>query len=190
MKTDTTFGQSAPVPLQSQRFKAVSIRRIGAADTERLADFYNSLSAASKRTFRPLNDATDQHECKAIIEDNRPGIDRKLDLVAVCDGKIVGWSFLWNLYEDAATLGLAIADDWQGQRLGTRMLTMLVDKARTHGVRHINLTVVKDNIVAQRLYCKFGFVKTGEFVSEEDGLPYWRMAAEISNTEPETPSNP
>jgi RimJ/RimL family protein N-acetyltransferase len=44
------------------------------------------------------------------------------------------------------------------------------------------LTVVTDNAVAWRLYEKNGFVKYDEFVGE-DGLPYFKMIAELVNQE-------
>jgi len=114
-----------------------------------------------------------------VVEDNRPGIETKLDLVATRGRRIIGWCFLWDLDKTEPTLGLAIADRHQGQHLGTRLMMALMEAARNQGITTIKLIVVQNNHVAQRLYQKFGFERVDEFASTEDGLSYWRMVAHI-----------
>jgi len=75
-------------------------------------------------------------------------------------------------------LGLAVADAFRGQGVGTALITRVLDVARERGLTRVCLTVVTDNEVAKRLYKKHGFVKYGEFVGE-DGLPYFRMRVEF-----------
>jgi RimJ/RimL family protein N-acetyltransferase len=166
------------------RSAAFPIRRLQAGDAEFLAAFYNNLNAASKRTFHPLGEQTTLHECRKIIEDNKPGIARKLDLVATQGPEIIGWCHLRDLDSPEPTLGLAVADEYHGQRLGTKLMAALMDEARIQSVKTVKLIVVQDNKVAQRLYEKFGFEKTGEFESTEDGLPYWRMVAHVNDVGP------
>ena len=149
------------------------IRRLAPGDAPALVAFYNRLSAPSKRTFRPLGPVTVPEKCAAIIRDNSAGT--KFDLVAVDDRAIVGWSFLWNRDTDEPTFGLAVADAFHGQGLGTALITHIMDVARKVGLSTIYLTVVTDNAVAQHIYKKQGFVKYAEFTGD-DGLPYFRMA--------------
>jgi len=155
------------------------IRRITPADAPALVAFYNQLSAASKRTFRPLGPVTVLEKCEEIIRENENGT--KYDLVAVDDDArsagrgIIGWSFLWELDTDKPSFGLAVADAYHGQGLGTGLMTRVLDAAREMNLPAVYLIVVTDNVVAQHVYEKQGFVRYGEGFTGEDGLPYHRM---------------
>jgi putative acetyltransferase len=152
------------------------LRRLGPADAEALCSFYNGLSARSKRLFRPLGVSTTIEQCGQLADANRPGQDTKYDLVAVAGRAVVGWGFLWNGHDraEAATLGLGVADDWQGKGLGRRLMVAVLDAAPGRGLSCVELTVVQDNAVAQRLYESFGFAHVGDLVGI-DGLRYFRM---------------
>lgn len=154
------------------------IRRLAPGDTNALLAFYNQLSAAAKRTFRPIGPVALPEVCAGIVADNINGAGTKYDLVAVADGRIIGWSFLWKLDTDEPVFGLAVADAYHGQGLGTALMTRVMQAARELRLPTVYLTVVTDNTVAWRLYEKQGFVKYGEFVGE-DGLPYFKMKAAV-----------
>ena len=92
----------------------------------------------------------------------------------------MGWSFIWDLAsEEGATLGLGIADAYQGRGLGTLLLEAVLQRTRDLGLARVRLTVVQDNWIAWRLYEKHGFERRGEYIGQ-DGLPYYRMVAEMS----------
>jgi len=155
-----------------------TIRRITPDDAPALVAFYNQLSAPSKRTFRPLGPVTVLEKCEEIIQDNENGT--KYDLVAVNGGRIIGWSFLWNLNTDKPDFGLAVADAYHGQGLGTALITRVVDAAREMTLPNVYLIVVTDNAVAQHVYAKQGFVRYDDAFTGEDGLPYYRMKLELT----------
>lgn len=157
----------------------IEIRQLRPGDTGALASFYNGLSAASKRTFRPLGEQTTVDACSAIVADNRPGVDTKFDLVALDGGPIVGWSFVWGLDSGEPTFGLAVADACHGRGLGAALMDRVLQAVCGRGLPKVFLTVVQDNEIAWKMYQKRGFVRYGEFVGQ-DGLPYFRMAAELS----------
>lgn len=157
----------------------VILRRIQPGDGSALVEFYNGLSARSKRTFRPLGSTTNLEACEAIVQENRPEIDRKFDLVAVRGTQIVGWGFLWNLESEKPSFGLGIADEVQGKGLGSTLMDHVMKAARERGLRKVFLTVVKDNEVAWKMYEKRGFVRYGEYYDAKDELTYFRMAAEL-----------
>ena len=163
---------------QIQGIGSVTIQRIGPGDENPLVEFYNGLSESSKRTFRPLGITTTLSVCRDIIKDNNPEIDKKFDLVALHEKRIIGWGFLWNIESGEATFGLGIADDFQGEGLGSKLMDRVIEVVHQRGLRKVFLTVVKDNQMAWKMYEKRGFVKYGDFVGE-DGLDYWRMAAEL-----------
>jgi ribosomal protein S18 acetylase RimI-like enzyme len=180
------------------RLQDVEIDRLNREDAPALANFYNGLSEASKRTFRPLGVVTTVAVCRDIACDNAPNVDKKFDLVVHDVDQIIGWGFLWHLWGDDALaetgdprpmmLGLGITDAYQNHGLGSILMARLMAEARrrarrralqgTSGASRVELTVVQDNGVAWRLYEKHGFVKVGVFVGE-DGLPYFRMVAEF-----------
>ena len=157
----------------------VILRRIQPGEGSALVEFYNGLSAPSRRTFRPLGRTTQLKDCEAIVQENRPEIDQKFDLVAVHGTQIVGWSFLWKLESEKPTFGLGIADTYQGKGLGSALMDGVMKAARERGLRKVFLTVVKDNEVAWKMYEKRGFVRDGEYYDAKDALPYFRMAAEL-----------
>jgi len=117
--------------------------------------------------------------CKDIIRDNSPEEEKKFDLVALHEGGIIGWGFLWNIDSGEPTFGLGVADDSQGKGLGSRLTDSVMEEARERGIKKVLLTVVQDNQVAWKMYEKRGFVKYGEFVGE-DGVDYFQMVVELS----------
>lgn len=65
----------------------------------------------------------------------------------------------------AATLGMAIRDDWQGKGVGTKLVQAAVDLADNWlNISRLELEVYHDNEPAIKLYKKFGFVIEGRFV--------------------------
>lgn len=160
-----------------------TLRRLAPGDEGALMAFYNQLSAASKRTFRPIGPVALPEVCADIVVANADGVGTKYDLVAIDDGarqtgSIIGWSFLWNLDTDEPMFGLAVADAFHRQGLGAMLMARVMQAAREIGLPTVHLTVVTDNNAAQRLYEKQGFVKYDEFIGE-DGLPYFKMKAEV-----------
>ena len=163
---------------QTPEIGAVIIRRIRWGDESALVEFYNGLSESSKRTFRPIGYTTTLNVCEDIIQDNKSEREKKFDLVALHETRIVGWCFLWNLESGEPTFGLGVADAYHGKGLGSKLMDSVMKTARERGLKKILLTVVQYNEVAWKLYEKRGFVKYGEFVGE-DGLDYFRMVAEL-----------
>ncbi len=153
----------------------IAMRQIEPGDAVALAEFYNGLSAASKRTFRPLGMTTAVAACEAVICDNQPEVGEKFDLVAMDGARVIGWSFLWGLRAEPV-FGLGVADVYHGQGVGGALMDRVLAEAHTRDIKHVVLTVVQDNEKAWRMYARRGFVRYGEFVEEADGLSYYRMA--------------
>lgn len=156
----------------------VIIRSIADGDAAALESVYNALGAESKRTFHPLGDRTTVETCEAIIAENAPEAGKKFDVVAVTNGQIIGWSFLWNLSSDCPTFGLGVTDEWQGKGLGRRLMDHVLAEAARRGIPRISLTVVQDNDRARGMYERRGFVRQESFLGD-DGLPYYYMTLEL-----------
>jgi len=163
-----------------------TIRQLQSEDAEALAAFYNGLSTASKRTFRPLDETTTRDICAGVAAGNAGSNvagdgskhPTKYDLVALADDRIIGWGFLWALDaegpDDGPVFGLAVADAYHGIGLGTRLTRAVIAWADAQNLPQVILTVVQDNVIAQHIYEEQGFVRYGGFVGE-DGLDYYRM---------------
>lgn len=88
-------------------------------------------------------------------------------LVACAGEEVVGHLSLKAYLENprrrhAATLGMAVADEFRGRGIGARLLQSAVDLAdRWLNLQRIELEVFVDNAPAVRLYERFGFVREG-----------------------------
>lgn len=156
-----------------------AIRRIASGDERRLMEFYNSLSDASKRLFKPLGLSTDVDACSRVVRSNRPVRSETYDVVAMDGNCVAGWAFLWRIKTEEPHLGIAVADGYRGKGLGGRLMRVLMDEARRRRKRKVSLIVVQDNRRAVALYERFGFRISGERMGN-DGLPYFCMEAALA----------
>jgi len=141
--------------------------------------FYNRLTEASIRTFRPIGLKATLDTCKEIVAANQARVETKYDLVAFDGDTIVGWSFLWDLDREHPTFGIGVADAYHGRRLGARLMDAVLEEAKRRAKTGVELTVVQDNEKAWRMYERRGFVQYDEFVGA-DGLLYYRMALRLA----------
>jgi putative acetyltransferase len=88
-------------------------------------------------------------------------------LLAEVEGEVVGGAGLHPCgasprRRHAMSLGMQVDPRWQGRGAGTLLLQSLCDYAdRWLGLLRLELTVYTDNVRAQRLYRRFGFVEEG-----------------------------
>jgi GNAT superfamily N-acetyltransferase len=166
-----------------QKLLPATLRPLTADDGPALMHFYNGLSPASIRTFRPLGLSTTLDVCTKIAADAASaGI--RYDVVAVREtgnheSEIVGWCYVDGLTKDRPELGLGVADAWHGHGLGGALIDTVLGYTRAAGHPAIYLIAVKDNAVAIHLYESRGFVAYGEMIGDWDGLPYVKMAATL-----------
>ena len=87
-------------------------------------------------------------------------------LVAELDGRVVGTVGLHietrPRRNHAGGIGMGVHDDFQGQGVGSALLTAIIDLAdRWLNLHRLELTVFTDNAAAIHLYQKFGFTIEG-----------------------------
>lgn len=157
----------------------VVLRPLQEGDAPALLAFYNGLSRASIRTFRPLGEATTLEVCERIVAENDPARRLRYDFVACDEDAIIGWGFLARLDGEAPSFGLGIADAHQGRGLGKALIDRVLAWAQANRIARVRLVVVKDNARAVCLYESRGFVTHGEFIDDKDKLPYLRQVAEL-----------
>lgn len=72
---------------------------------------------------------------------------------------------------DAVEYGYRIFPAWRGRGFATEACRLLMDQAEAReGIRHFVLSIAPTNEPSLAIARKFGFVRTGEHVDEEDGL--------------------
>jgi ribosomal-protein-alanine N-acetyltransferase len=69
-------------------------------------------------------------------------------------------------------LGYRVQPAWRGQGLATELAQGLLEWARSQGVARCLASTVPDNLPSQAVLAKLGFVRTGEWMDEVDGLEW------------------
>jgi ribosomal-protein-alanine N-acetyltransferase len=88
------------------------------------------------------------------------GRPRRSYVVGEQGGALVGYAGVDRGGEIADVMTIAVAPPAQGKGLGAVLLDWLIGEARRGGAEHLMLEVRADNVAAQRLYTKAGFVMT------------------------------
>ena len=80
---------------------------------------------------------------------------------AKVNGKVVGYAGMWCVCDEGHITNIAVHPEFRGNGIGTRLIESLIEAAKKEGVSSMTLEVRKSNLVAQRLYRKFGFEEGG-----------------------------
>ena len=140
-----------------------TVRALGPDDRAALALTFDRMSPESRRrrflgpkpklSSRELTMLTDidhvAHEALVAVDDS--------------DGSIVGVARYnaWTRREGVADLAVAVLDDWQGRRLGTRLAMRTIQRARQNGFSLVTGTTFWDNRPARRMMRTLGFSTVG-----------------------------
>jgi ribosomal-protein-alanine N-acetyltransferase len=73
------------------------------------------------------------------------------------DDRVIAYGGIWVILEDSHVTTIAVDPAFRGKRLGEVMLLHLIDEAIERGAAWLTLEVRESNVVAQRLYRKYGF---------------------------------
>lgn len=89
--------------------------------------------------------------------------DRHLShfLVARIDKRLVGYGGFSVVLNNAHISNLAVHPDSRRGKIGERLLMVMLDRAKSRGIKKVALEVRAGNVPAQNLYAKFGFKVTG-----------------------------
>lgn len=94
------------------------------------------------------------------------------------DDRVVAYGGIWVILEDSHITTLAVDPEYRGRRFGEVLLLRLIDEAIERGAAWITLEVRESNVVAQRLYRKYGFttvtMRSGYYSDDnESALIMW-----------------
>jgi RimJ/RimL family protein N-acetyltransferase len=144
------------------------IRRLTTRDTAALLRFYESLSEEVHWFYRPFGEITAE-----VMRGHLAGSDALEDITkGVFDESctIVGHAFILGIQGEAPTFGIGLHQSVHGRGLGRELMVRVLEEADGLGLPRVDLTVIKANERAVRLYESLGFALTGEctFRSEND----------------------
>lgn len=137
---------------------SVVLRELERGDVDKMMGYFESLGEHTREFFHPH--PFDLAHAEEICADDNANSYR---IVAECDERIVGYAWFTPWKEAPyCTVGIGIADDWQGQRLGGALMDALGAEARERKLPGLRLTVYKTNDRGVRLYKSKGYRIVGE----------------------------
>jgi GNAT superfamily N-acetyltransferase len=140
-----------------------TVRALGPDDRDALAKTFQRMSPESRRRrFLGAKPALSSRELTMLTDIDHVSHEA---LVAVdeSDGSIVGVARYnaWAGREGVADLAVAVIDDWQGRRLGTRLAMQTIQRAKLNGFSLVTGTTFWDNRPARRMMRTLGFNTVG-----------------------------
>lgn len=83
--------------------------------------------------------------------------DYALYVLMIYDNQIIGYSGMWIITDEAHITNIAVLPQYRGKKLGSALLEKTIEIAKSYQVTLMTLEVRVSNVVAQKLYEKFGF---------------------------------
>lgn len=165
-----------PTEIIDKRGRRIVIREGRVADSEALQACVRSYLGSKQIPLTAL-------EFVQLAKNHEEWITKFIDgrndllLVAEHDGMIVGNIDLMvnsrQMLKHTAYIGMGIHADWQGQGIGTAMLSILIDwVGRNQEIEILWLQAFSTNERGLRLYATMGFEETGRqkgFIKTESG---------------------
>lgn len=81
--------------------------------------------------------------------------------VVELEENIIGYGGMWVVIDDAQITNIAVKPKYRGYKIGEKLFQHILQHAMQMGVKRLSLEVRASNIIAQRLYRKFGLVPGG-----------------------------
>lgn len=109
------------------------------------------------------------------------GVPCARSLLAIIEGKTVGYIIYWLLPSEVDIHNLAVHPTYRRKGVGRSLLQSVINEARRHGSSRVTLEVRKSNEAAQLLYRSLGFVGQGvrKGYYSDDGEDALAMALEF-----------
>ena len=127
-------------------------------------------------------DALEMAELLAAVAEEREGIatEPPVDLdafaqqfatsidgsvVAVAGGAIIGMIHVGQSRFAVGELAMLVEREWRGRGVGSTLVAVAIERARTAGLHKLSLDVFPHNAAAIAVYRKFGFVEEGRRIA-------------------------
>jgi len=151
----------------------VKIRPATIADAAALAEFTRALILAGPGMVQSPEQSPTKEEVATRFASYQGAT---LRVVAEIDGKIVGDAEVKQLAPKrcahVGVMAVGVHPEFQRRGIGRALMQHLIDHAKAHGLRRLELNVRSDNHAAQALYRGLGFHHEGtrtKFIALDDG---------------------
>lgn len=139
------------------------IRAMDAADLPRVVEIEKACFGERWTLGAFLNELSNQASCYFVEE---------------VDDELIGYAGYWLILEEAHITTIGVDPKRQGHGYGEVMLLHLIEHAAKAGAKWLTLEVRASNVVAQKLYEKYGFTSLGRRRgyyqdNNEDALIMW-----------------
>jgi RimJ/RimL family protein N-acetyltransferase len=139
----------------------IEIRPIRPDDRDALADGLRRMSAESRyrRFFSPLDTLSEKQLTYLTEVDHHD--HEALVAVEAETGQGIGVARFVRSKGDpeVAEVAVAVADDWQGQGIGSELLHRLTERARDEGIRRFSGSILEENRPIRELMSELGAVR-------------------------------
>ncbi|HLS09086.1 GNAT family N-acetyltransferase [Lentibacillus sp.] len=143
------------------------IRPIELNDAEEFLELNKRIDESGFMLHEPGERKTTVEQQKQAIE-RTSSEERSVFFVAEIDGQLAGFIAAFGgkmrRNKHSAYLALGVHDVFQGQGVATKLIEKIFEWAGETGLTRLELTVIKDNVKAVKLYQKMGFQIEGEKV--------------------------
>lgn len=135
----------------------IAIQHLTAGHWPDVARIYEAGIATGNATFQTEAPSWEAWE-KAHRKDCR--------LIAVCEGKVVGWAALSSVsarpvYAGVAEVSIYVDPAFRGQGVGDGLMKALIEESEARGVWTLQSGVFPENAASMRLHQKHGFRTIG-----------------------------
>lgn len=151
----------------------MSIRLLNKSDVEKLSEFFLKLKPETYYYWNRLGDLS-QKNIALDVARKQVNIETKDEIGFVYeeDNVIKGYSYL-RFFSDkeikkyTTSLGVVIADEYQNNGIGKKLMYFMIDWAKNNNFKKIWLATYTDNIRALKMYVKMNFEVEGIFMYDE-----------------------
>jgi len=156
---------------QNKDGRTVTIRPIKPEDADIESEFVRKLSAETKY-FRFMNTIRELGQSQ-LIRLTQIDYDREMAFIAVTekDGEEVEIGvcrYATNPDGESCEFAIVVADDWQGKGLARRLMGVLIETARSRGLKYMNGDFLSENGRMVAFVASLGFVMSPH--PEDSGL--------------------
>ncbi|WP_413376590.1 N-acetyltransferase family protein [Alkalihalobacillus sp. 1P02AB] len=148
----------------------ITIKKLEKSNWEQVREIYIEGLATRNATFQT------EAPCWDIWDETHHHVGR---LVAVVDGKVVGWCALTPIssrpvYRGVAEVSIYISKKYTNKGIGSQLMNSLIKGSEAQGVWTLQASIFPENETSILLHKKFGFRIVGrrEKIAQLDGI--WR----------------
>ena len=81
--------------------------------------------------------------------------------VALLNDDIIGFGGIWKAVDDCHITDIVVRKDFRNHGIGSKILEKLIQVAKQTSLSSLTLEVNANNVPAQKLYKKYGFISLG-----------------------------